>query len=476
MKRLTHCSGLNWVGVDIKKGTQGLLGILLFYSFAAKAQPVASQAADATGNNQQFISSRNSLSAPPDTYLDFPFLPQDTGVNKFLQSMDDHGVKPFVKYWGDFLANPVGGISQTEGWAQLLIFGGKFDLERLVGWRGAQLTVSAADYEGKDISQSVGTYFTPSQAVVAPHFQLFLVYLSQKFDDDKVEIRVGHMTAVSMFSTLPAMALPVSGAINGNPISLSYDIAGYHGTGKATWAAAIKVKPTSDTYVQTGIFQVNAHRENQNYFNGLDFSIRRGDGVLLMAEAGWSPTFCEEKAPDMGKEPFHRQSEFAGLPGLYEFGTYLENYPMSTFVGDNTIQNEYGFYLQGQQMLWRSRTNPDHNFSLWAGVTYSPQAQIASMPLMGYGGLIWSGLIPGRDKDQLLLDTYIGEYSEFFSQKNLTAGMGPNTVETVFEASYIIQLTKQIQFQPDLQWFIQPGGRRSIPNALVIGCQISFLF
>jgi hypothetical protein len=43
----------------------------------------------------------------------------------------------------------------------------------------------------------------------------------------------------------------------------------------------------------------------------------------------------------------------------------------------------------GQQMLWRSLTDPFTNFSVWGGLTFSPQQDIALLPLMGFAGTIW---------------------------------------------------------------------------------------
>jgi hypothetical protein len=52
--------------------------------------------------------------------------------------------------------------------------------------------------------------------------------------------------------------------------------------------------------------------------------------------------------------------------------------------GSNIQHNAYGFYAMGQQMLWRSAANPSTNFSLWGGLTFSPQQDIfAPSPHVG---------------------------------------------------------------------------------------------
>lgn len=84
--------------------------------------------------------------------------------------------------------------------------------------------------------------------------------------------------------------------------------------------------------------------------------------------------------------------------------------------------------------------------------------------------------MPGRDADNLLLSFYLGGFSREYAGAEAAAGRGRPTVETVLELSYIIQLTKNLQLQPDLQWIIQPGGTGNIPDALVAGFQVGLTF
>lgn len=396
---------------------------------------------------------------------------------------EDAGFRPFLSYWGDYLANPVGGLRQDSTWMQLLVFGGEFDFEKLIGLRGSSLVISATDAAGSNLSLAVGNEFTISQAYVMNTFALFDLYWKQRLFHDTVEIHLGRMAAGQYFATLPAMGLVVSGGVNGNPTSLFLN-APYHATASASWAAYTKWKPAKEFSVEFGAFQASP-RIGLPAYHGADFSIRSDDGVLLMAEASWTPTFGQETsthgktkdtrdakaAPGKGIE----QEGFAGLPGIYTFGAYYSYYEMPRFSGGSEF-SQYGFYWLAQQMIWRSPSNPNHTLSLWGGLTWSPQDEIATMPLMGFGGIIWQGAIPTRDLDSVLLSAYAGNFSRPYSNSQLASGNGPATVETVIELSYLIQLTKSLQLQPDLQYVIQPSGRANIPNALVIGFQVAMSF
>ncbi|HTD15313.1 MAG TPA: carbohydrate porin [Chthoniobacterales bacterium] len=105
-------------------------------------------------------------------------------------------------------------------------------------------------------------------------------------------------------------------------------------------------------------------------------------------------------------------------------------------------------------------------------VTFSPQEDISLLPLMGFAGTIWQGVVPGRDRDQLLL-TYLG--SDFSRSHTVSvAGHGDHhpTVEHVLEAGYAIYVRNNYTIQPDIQYVIRPNGLSDVRNSLVIGIQL----
>jgi len=394
----------------------------------------------------------------------------ERSMKRWKTEMTDAGFRPFVSYWGDYLANPVGGLSQEGSWQQLLIVGGEVSLDKTIGLPGGSLVVSVTDAAGSNLSQTVGNVFTISQARVMNTFALYDLYYKQRLFHDHLEINVGRFSAGQYFATLPAMGQVVSGAVNGNPTSLFLN-APYHATASASWAAHAKVK-NEHAYLEAGVFQASPRIGNPAY-HGADFTIQPGDGVLIMAEMGWTPTFGEKSTLGDGKKSV--AVDEPGLKGVYTFGAYYANYTFDTFQG-GTAHNAYGFYWMAQQMVWRSRANHHHHLTLWGGITYSPQEDIAQMPVMGFGGIAWQGPIPGRDTDNLLLSFYTGNFSGPYADAQTAAGQGRPSIETVLEASYIIQLTSNLQLQPDLQYIIQPGGTGDIPNALVIGFQVGLTF
>lgn len=398
-------------------------------------------------------------------------------VNQEFGTLNDAGVKPFVTYYGVFQGNPVGGIDQSAAWSQELVFGATLDLEKLFKLPGASLVISGADAAGSNLSDDIGNIFTASQAYVTPTMMFYELYWQQSLLDNALQFRLGRITAGDTFAALPAFGLQVNGGINGNPLSVFLN-SEFSASPNATWGAYAKYAPTSDTYVSAGIYQAT-ERLGVTAYHGLDFSIRSNDGVLLLGEVGWTPTFGQTSAP-AGKDGKSvtppAASAPSGLPGTYVAGIYYSNLPEEEFLGGGTQQNSYGFYALAQQMLWRSGANPNISFSLWGGATGNPQQEIATMPVMGFAGAIWQGLIPGRDQDQTLFSFLIGGWSGDYADAYATQGYGRPTTESVLEWSYIIQLTQNLTVQPDIQYVLRPGGTGNIGDALILGVQVGASF
>ena len=451
--------------------------ILLMLSAAF---PLRVQSSDADAGDYPL----NLTNAYPDAVL----LNADKYFSDQKSKSSELGFTPFLYYWGDFFANPVGGLSHASDWTQLVVFGGEVHLDAM-GWKDGALIVSFMDGVGSNLGPTVGTLFTPAQAQSFQTIASNALYLRQRFMNGKVEIRIGRFSSASVFASLPAMgSLPVSGAVNGTPTSLFANLNGWHSSGKPSWAAYAKVEPVEQTYIKAGILEVNP-QANMISYHGFDMSMGTHDGTLMLTELGWTPSFQNSakatptSANNAGVKDVQPQETLRGsdistnfvLPGIYMMGAYLQNYPQAQFNGE-TASELYGFYAQAQQMIWRNPANPTQNISLWGGLTYSPQIQSAMMPLMGYAGIYMQGLIQPRPRDITLLNLYTGSLNSDYAQANAIPGKGLPTQETVAELSYIIKLTDHFQLQPDLQWLIQPGGYRSIPNALIIGFQVAALF
>lgn len=367
---------------------------------------------------------------------------------------EDYGVSLIFSYEATILGNVSGGVSRAAAYSSVVEFGANLDLEKIANIKGASFTATGLSTAGRNLSgaQWVNNAFTLSEVFVGNGTYLYQIYWEQKLMDGVIDIRAGRLNS-SDFASLPAFVMQVNGGINGNPLSLFVD-APFFAQPYAMWGVDMKVTPSDEYFVYVGAYQAPTMPGNHH---GTDLSFRGEDGFLFMGEIGWTPTFEDKNG--------------SSLPGQYQFGSYVSTLAADRFDGNGQEWNSIGFYVIGQQMVWRNENNEDQNFSLWGGVTYSPDTQVAQMEVMGMAGFIWQGIIPNRNQDQLLGTFLVGGFSDPYGQSQVSNFGQKPTYEMLFELSYVININEYLFIQPDIQYVIRPNGVGNISDALVIGMQ-----
>jgi porin len=394
------------------------------------------------------------------------------GIERAFLKLTDTGITPFLAYYGVLQGNPVGGIQQRIAYTHLLLFGATLNFDNLLCIPGGSITISGAEATGKNLSDDIGNINTVSEAFVRPLTVMFYeLYWKQLLFDDKLELRCGRMTPADQFASVPAFGLQVSGGINGNPTSIFVN-APFTSSPNATWAASVRMNITEEIYAEAGVYQAGERLDKIEY-HGLNFAIDRKDGELVLAQVGWEPTFF--KTPETTSSDKSGKKTVVegtlGLPGNYILGGYYSNFRFQELNSSNVQTNAYGFYAMGQQTLWRGSADPYTTFSLWGGLTFSPQQDISLLPLMGFAGTIWQGVVPGRDRDQFLLTYLVSSFSRDHADALVAMGGKRPTSEHVLEAGYAIYITDNYTIQPDIQYIIRPNGTNGVTNALVLGIQ-----
>jgi len=409
--------------------------------------------------------------------------------------MDDSGVELSASYTNNIAGNPVGGQSQGFTYTDNVSFGLQLNFEELIGWKGLTFDVSGLNRAGSNLSADyIGNQFTVQQVYGGQTAMFYALVLDQRFLDDKISLKAGRFSTGDDFASSPIYWLYMNNGIDGNPQALPVNTQ-FSAYPWAVWAARLRVEPTPDFNAMVGAYQVS-NRVFDREYHGLDWSIRPGDGVLLIGQFGWTPEFfkkpveaatapdgksaVETKARSEGKS-FKKtvvpETVMKGLPGHYWFGVYYSPWTFSNIgsPGD-TVTNSYGFYWHADQMVWQESPGSDQGLTLWSAFVLSPQQNIAKLPFQANAGAVYKGLIPSRDEDYSMLGFVYGKFSSDYANYTQSQGNGYPEYEIVVEVSYRVNITKFAYFLPDLQWVINPGGTGNIPNALVLGAQIGVTF
>lgn len=399
----------------------------------------------------------------------------------------DSGIDFSLTYTNNLAGNPVGGMAQGFTYTDNIYVGSEVDFDKLLGWQGGSFIFSVLNRNGTNLSAKyIGNQFTVQQIYGNQTVVWYALLLKQTFWDERLLFKLGRFGTGDDFASSPLYWLYMNNGIDGNPQALPVNT-GFSSYPNAVWGGMTQIKPTEEITAKFGIYQVSP-RLGKMAYNGLDFSIRDGDGVLLITQWGWSPEFFKKPVPTgeevnktgdgkavVGKS-LTDPVELKGLPGNYWFGAYYSAYNYSQFTSTQPLSNSYGFYWHADQMVFQESPGSDQGLTLWSAFVLSPQEEISKLPFQVNGGAVYKGLVPTRDEDWTIFGVIYGNFSGDYASSVTLPGQSSPDYELVFEWGYRIQMTNFAYVQPNLQYVIQPGGRSDIPNALVLGAQIGVTF
>lgn len=405
------------------------------------------------------------------------------------QELIDHGINFSVTYTSDTAGNPVGGYRPGGcNYADVFVMACLLETEKLFGWHGGYFTISAMELNGNNLSQNnIGNLFPVQQTYAVETIHFNELFYEQKFFDDSASLKFGRIVAGNEFAISPLNFLYMSSGINGNPeaLWLNGQVSSYF---NSVWGSRLKVELPASTTARLGVYQVTPPSRN-----GVNWNFYPQNGVMLLAQYGWSPEFFkssssspEETANNLpatkGKESYNNSlaapncAPLKGFLGHYWMGSYYSTATYQQFNSTTPAANSYGLYWHGDQVVYKPNTTNNVGLILWSDYVLCPQQNISQVPFQVNAGAIYTGLIPGRENDFTTLAVVYGNFSNSYATAQQQLGNGYPTYELIYESGYRIHLTSFSYIQPDLQWIIHPGGTGNIPNALVLGVEVGVVF
>src|SRR5262249_50170455 len=259
-------------------------------------------------------------------------------------ALADRGVQLELNYISESAANTRGGTSLESAYADQFYFGGSWDLQRLIGARGARLVFSFTDRNGESLSINAGlnTLLEVQQIYGLGNFvRLNQLYWEQHLFDNRVLLKFGRLSGTYDFMPFSCLfqnitfcaTLPAYVAENWIPFPGS------------TWAGVARFNLKNGWYLQAGVYEVNPEYLEPEY--RLAFGTPFGGlGTREVVEVGWLPIS-------------------AGLDGGYRLGAWYDNVggsdlylntegtPLAT-EGGTPLQRHHqsGFYAMAQQRVW----------------------------------------------------------------------------------------------------------------------------
>lgn len=407
------------------------------------------------------------------------------------------------KYYGAFF----GVVDSQNGsrgiWDQGIEFGAEQNMGKLLKLDGLKGVTLFGNFRYRDSQRSAdpgnfvgsNSMFDPTNWYSGTQFRITSLGAEIGSSDllpvkDMVVLRGGWLQPQREFIDQPLSKLFLNNAVNsakgvgGNiPFSSSF----------TTWGGTLKIKPLDWYYAKGGLFmaypQATSSDNHGLAFQGFapNFSL---NGLMAMVETGVTPKIGPSQ-----------------LEGKYAVGGYYWGQNRQSYNGTNGY-GQQGMYLQGDQMLYREPTampeppakGPSANEGKAAAkgfkapVPSHPQ-QLSKQGLSAFNlvslapgynnlfpfyfqsGLVYTGLIPSRDKDIALFSVAYGSYSTQNIHRLQRIGQVNQPNYTMFlEGGYRIQINNWAFLQPFVQYEIRPAGTAAVKNATILGFYTALTF
>lgn len=391
----------------------------------------------------------------------------------------DEGITFNLGYGSEAAHNFSGGTDHLTRYTDQWVLGAGFDLQKLWGWHDATFNIVVTDRNGRDIGADA--HIGNNQLIQEVYgrgqtWHLTELSYAQKYFDGKLDWKIGRLTVGGDFAAFSCdfQNLTFCGAQPGNLVG-NYWV----NWPTSQWASRLKFNTGDTSYIMLGAYQVNPKYVDDRYarHHGLDPDFPSGTlGWLIPLEFGWTPSVN-------------------GLPGSYKFGVWdstaggddvyedLDHHPKGlTHQPALSRDNAYGAYINFEQQV--SGEAGGRGTSLFLNATQTDRYTAATDRQISLGMKYHDPF--GRPQDFIgfaVGATHNNErYYKSYVQAN-GSSYNPssqtyvgNGYEYVSELFYSWAPIASVQFRPNLQYVMHPGGTTRNSNAFVLGLKTQIAF
>lgn len=389
--------------------------------------------------------------------------------------LEDAGVKILLGYKGEFAANVSGGERKDATENGQFALTGTLDAEKLIGLKGGTLQASITFRHGHNLSDRAGLGTLQQVQEVygrGQTWRLTELWYQQELADGHLILKAGRFPAGD-FNTFDCdfMNLTFCGAPAGN-------LTGYYWYNWpiAQWSGWAKLR--SDTaYLKLG-----ANEDNRNNLDNAFFISRsHPHGVIVHAEAGWTPTFGGGNLPALLKAGYWHTS--GNDPDVL-----LDiNRNLAAVTGLDPYQRggQYGFYVQGQaQLTGKASRDPvsdvftrSRGLNAFFNFTRNDPKTATTLDQETVG-LYVNAPFTGRDKDQAGVAVGRTGFNGRAARALLLADPASEKPEAEYvgEVFYAAAVIPGISVRPNVQYIVNPGGYSRVTDVVVLGTRFDVNF
>lgn len=368
----------------------------------------------------------------------------------------DNGFQFFGWYMFSNQGLVSGGLQQGFASSSLFDFGMNVDLGTLANWDGLLFHLSGSLATGPNLTTDVGAAIQVNAVYSGTAMRFFEAYLEYNTPGEELSLRAGRLTPGWEYGLdYDITTQYLSAAFRLNVFSLDANDPNFSVIPYANWGARARYTPNENFRVQASFMNGYPRDFADPDNHGADFSFQPGKGSFFLLESTyqWLATEGARERSD-------------GMPGQITAGGYYDTGEFDYIDGSGRSAQGLGTaYVIARQKVWEPAPDSPLGIKLWSSLTWSGSKNIVSFPFYVNGGLVWNGIIEGRESDSFAFGVASADF-----------GPGFDTIrnETVLEWAYTVHVNGFVDITPDFQYILNPGGTGTIPDAVIAGALCYF--
>lgn len=385
----------------------------------------------------------------------------------------EKGVNIRLGHFSQTAYNIEGGESNELAYADQYFLGGYFDLEKLLGWNGAEFKVEITNRNGDLINNKADMPFLlQSQQIFGRGnvTRLTQFSLTQRLLDDQLSIKIGRIYPSADFFAMSCAFQHLTFCSGG---SSNYISGSWYGDPLSSLGAQVTYNLSNNLILKAGAYDANP--ETLSLDQGLKLGTS-GDisGTTAVAEI--------EYKVDYGN----------GLDGDYRFGVVRSSLDKSKLVNNAgfpsgttddvtaTQDTDNAFYINLEQQITSNASGG--GLRLFASMIRSDNAISSVGEVLAFGGFI-NGPFASRPNDRVgfaigrnSVSSELTDAQRFYNETFSDGSVAIRDHEYPIELNYNYVITPAVAVMPSIQYVINPNGDSDADNATIVGLQLSLNF
>jgi porin len=376
-----------------------------------------------------------------------------------------HGVSFGFTYTGDVWGVVAGGRRHRADYVSDLDLTLSVATEPLLGWRGGKLFVYGIGLSRtRSPSASAGDVQALDNIDAPSQWRLYEAWYQQELLDSRLSVLAGLYDVSGEFDFTETAQLFLNGSFG---TGKDFGQSGVHGPSifpATSLGVRLGARPLPDTYARVAVLD-GVPGDLDSDRDPAIFSMSRKQGLLYVGELGYLTGEGE------GDRPYAK----IGL-GAWYYTAHFDRIGSFDANGEPTRRTgSYGMYLLGERTVYREPGAPGQGLALFGRVGFA-DPRVNHVGVYVGGGAVYTGLLPGRPEDQLGLGVATALAGRRFERELAQSGVAVGRAEVALELTYRAQVAPWLRIQPDLQYVIQPGFDRRVPNALALATRFEITF